>query len=1189
MSRLVWPRLFELYMVPPLADVEGFLDKETRKAIAEVLETDIPENTIPVALRWRLHHHIGVPRMPFKVWRRSRDASPPSQTLDIPNTSINGTHVLDLGISTFFNVRLDTLPAVGQNLTIQALDDQGKPIIGETLTVHTISSVRLRAANIGKLQISGNGTVLNFRGVTMQDMANDPNWEQIEIVGLPVKFDERSPDIYLSTEQGLPFKPVPGVEAAVNRLRIGELLYQPPSASGPGGEPTSDWPTPQPELLVFDELRGHSENPLPLVLEMLEKVDPIDFFTTQSAYERPLGVTGMRQPGGGTATDDATVDLPVAGLTLMTAASDMWGALGLGFGTTDFPPFQFFQDDHIEPTGIRMAAFDYMVTFEVLLPFGLQLELAALASVARFRPQTPAEFHTNTLVENRPFDRDTPNSHEVELRWRRLPRYIPPQGYALAILEGGGLPLVLNDKRIAGGFTAYVAARDPQGNLDHERFINYVDNLRIAPLIGNRVDTYLCAALDVFGRWSDWEAANYVIGPQTPAQPQVLDVQFNLNVPAASGRVVPAAVEIEIAWDWEDRSPHQIEIVGQFYAGNIAPTTAPGGIQTEPGGVFALPVVLEFSGISLNQTPTIASGRATVTRLPVQADDGDARRYKVIVPKVDPILADSDVIRADFSATTTLAYAVYARANEQVNPSATAFSDFTNPTSATVKDPLPAAPPTLAGPPINWTALPDATGVARYRLSFSTVTHADGYIIYEATEAAIRRAAGLAPITDQDITTRATELFNNATRPVVRDTYARLNPDLLEQPQLDVELPGAASGFYVYRVSSMTKERVESELSGALMVAVPRRITPGIPNLRVQPNGSAVHIHVEDGIGEPADHIELFRTRSTMLMTDIDFMGPPVADESSPWTVVTDPANGRTNFQLNDPVPPSWLPYYYRAVALGAHDEPAGLFPGRSGASPTIEAFIPPAGPPDLTALSATLLGASRALVQFRSAAELRPSPLGNHKVGVLTIDRTTVRPESTTHVESNLASVIEDSSPSPAVGTITRRTLDGDGRWLYETVVPLNNNEIAVRIVDPKGRIQEQRIDMPEPPPPLPDLVDLQARIEFEFPFTIELQVSVRSRAPVKRIPFGEPYVLEILVVNSIGTTKSLAEAFLHEIGTTPVEDAFFRSKEADSERRFTYGFRMRQRGSSTTIRQVILRLTDPRGNTNEQRRKVR
>ncbi len=290
-----------------------------------------------------------------------------------------------------------------------------------------------------------------------------------------------------------------------------------------------------------------------------------------------------------------------------------------------------------------------------------------------------------------------------------------------------------------------------------------------------------------------------------------------------------------------------------------------------------------------------------------------------------------------------------------------------------------------------------------------------------------------------------------------------------------------------------------------------------------------------------------------------------------------------------DPVPPSWLPYYYRAVALGRHNEPDGLFPGRSTASATIEALIPPSEPPDLTALSATILGAEQALVQFRSAAELRPSPLGIHRAIVLTIDRSTVRPESTVHAKAELASVVEDNAPSPVVGAITRRSLDGDGRWLYETVVPIDDNQIAVRIVDPMGRVQEQRLDMPEPPLQLPDLVDLEARIAVESSFRVELQASVRSSAPVKRIPFSEPYLLEILVVDSIGRTQSLAETFLHEIGTTPVEGAFFRSKDPDAERRFTYGFRMRQRGSGTTIEQVIVRLTDPRGNTNELRRKVR
>src|SRR5262249_6993618 len=149
----------------------------------------------------------------------------------------------------------------------------------------------------------------------------------------------------------------------------------------------------------------------------------------------------------------------------VSAAIDSWSALALGFGTTDFPGFEKITSPFTEPPRPRMPQFDYMVTIALKLPFGLSVELAALAAPARFGPQVPVDLLGQTLRRNRPLRRDEPSSEAVELRWARLPGQISPHGYAIGVVEDATAPRALNEARRGAGFVPYVPARRPDGDL----------------------------------------------------------------------------------------------------------------------------------------------------------------------------------------------------------------------------------------------------------------------------------------------------------------------------------------------------------------------------------------------------------------------------------------------------------------------------------------------------------------------------------------------------------------------------------------------------------------------------------------------------------------------------------------------------------------------------------------------------
>jgi hypothetical protein len=657
--------------------------------------------------------------------------------------------------------------------------------------------------------------------------------------------------------------------------------------------------------------------------------------------------------------------------------------------------------------------------------------------------------------------------------------------------------------------------------VDNEQVVTFVDNARPAPLTGSRTDSYMCAALDVFGRWSPWVAATHLMAQDPPPlPPQILKASFTTqDKKAVPGRIVFATIEVELAWDWEDRSPADWRLVGGFFdPAGAPPAAAPTSFHTTQG-TSGMQDPVKIVLFSPDNVSAPGSGGQFVP-LPVKATDGEVRRYKFTRP----------FFELDFGAAAKLAYAVYAQSNHKVDP--TRFGPFSAPVVARVNDPLPAAPPAVQ-PAINWTALPDATGVARARLTFGgDASHASGYVVYEASETAIRAATGLGPPpkTGQGstISARADVLKQIAGTTKAMDTFARVHPQLLPVPAVEVTLPAAVDGLYAYTFTSVTAEQVESARSAVTLVAVPRQITPGAPGLRVRPEEGRVRIRVVPGPGAPPAGVALHRVASPALASALDLMGPPLFDRDAPaWHKDAD-----GTFTLLDPVPASWRPYFYRAVAYGKDEPAAGRRAGRSAPSAVMDVQVPPVASPDLTApVVSKATNPALLRVQVRSGADIRVSPLGVHRLRLATANRSGPVPKEELQAEAILPTAPPRAQPPvEALHQLTRGDRDGAGRYLYEGYVPLSDADVLVRLADPLGRVSTQRAVL------APDLLGLLASASGS-----SLTVSVRSAAPVTPPPSGA-FLLELFQEGLKGLVL-LCQAQLHTIGTAPLPGQFVRS----------------------------------------------
>jgi len=1020
---------------------------------------------LAISLRWALNPSIGFPRAPFKLWRRLRHEEPSTAVAG----SVPRSGPATVGFSDqVLEVRFDAQPAPGRTFVVEAVGFNGHVLPGQRLVFTTAGSGRFRAPGISALNLSSGGQVVNVLGLPQHDYVNLPGWTLVDVVGFPFAGGEIAPPEYDPVPQGRAAPSLDGVEAALLRLTAGELVQLDPPAPG-GGLATPVWPFPDPKTFL-DVLR---KEPLPTIADCLTTSRDDDPAHLQALHQPTHTLAGIHQPGISTPSSTAAMSLKTTQYVGL-AVNDNPVALGLGFGTFDVAPVRGWGIKEQLPTGTFIASTDWMVTAEVTFGFGGTYDLAAVGFI-QAPPTALTQLLATQTFANRPPTRDDIGSASVLLSWAPTR---DPIGAGI-LLQRSGTDTVVNAGRPAGsgGFQPYLMPHriGPDGEPPPGERPGVTMPEEPTPLSGSAVTSYAAAPLDVHGRWGPWALTTHVLVADPVQKPVLNDVRIDLPATLpTSGPVVPdAKLTVEVSWDWADRSPDRIEVSGRFVPLGPPPVSV-SGFQTDSAGAvgsFVVTIGFNAAGAPVVRVPTapppppagaVATAQAASvvevedpqsppgTGPPPGSAASQVRRYRLTLP-----------VSLSFAGVNKLAYAVSATAAEAVRPGS--LSGPTDPRATTAADPFPAPAPAIPPVTVLWTAQPDAAGRARTVLSWPAVPGASGYIVWEATETALYDAvAGIAPPTGQTIRARAQDLKTRilANQAKSLSTFTRLNERPQTATSVELELPGSADTLYVYRLSSITAQNVESARStDIVMVGVPRLEQPGTPHLEARPDPatSQVQLTVVPGPGRSPDRLAVHRVRTPLLAEVVDTMGPPrttvAVSTLTPGAVPSlGGAPSRTGYRLMDTVTASWRPYVYRVVALGRDLPDDGIRSGRSPAPGAATVVLPPALPPALTSLTVTRNG-SATLLSLTTDLPWLPTPAGPASLVVAAVDatgtRTVLATIEPTAVREAAALVLP---PAPEPVTATRRAPVG-GTFALTVLVPATTSKVVVTATDPLGR----------------------------------------------------------------------------------------------------------------------------------------
>jgi len=1041
---------------------------------------DIPG--VPIALRWITRPAFGFPRTRFDVWRRPRVERPGTKLFGGTLTTTGTPQQRGWAAGRMYEVQFDALPAPGAVLTVEALDVHWHVIPGQRIDFTAAARGAFRSPGIAALRVRGDGAVGSVVGTPQNQFANEPDWQRTQVVGLPFGTSEIGPPFYDPVPQGYEAPTLDALAAAVMRLGIARVLRMPLPATGVPDIPAPTWDGPDPAGFL-KQLRDTSPSLVPLIGDCLANSDDTDPAKLQALYAVDAQLPGVQQagiPGAPSGPDPATMRLPVVAVSMLSAGSDSETATALGYGTVDFPEqTQLPPTALVYPPGTVRTPFDYMVTAPFVLPDVGRLDLAALAQLQP-DPVPVTGLQAARRQGNRAPAVDQPASEAVQLSWQLSTL---AAGYGVLRSRKPFDAAILNSVRPSGGFDPFIPQRPQAAGGEPLAGVRtaFTDPVSPVPISGAATSRYLVIALDVFARWSSWQLVPYV-STAPPAQvPGLVSASLSTSAAARVGRVVPGTLEVEVVWDWSDRSPDRIELLGAFVAppDSVPPASAPTGVPFGPGG----PAVIRFN---TSGAPFIASGHAGgVAEVPppppppgVSPPDGDRRLYRVTLTGLS----------CDYTTADDVAFALWTLGAEAVRPAAP--SAATGPRVAHAADPIPPDPPALPAIDLIWTALPDATGHARAMLRWTAVPGAK-YVIWEATETALRRAVdptATAPSTPTTILARAgalRSLVTATTQSHARSmiAFSRINERPIDATEVEVVLPGSADTLYAYRVSAITASNVESDRtrsSAVALVAVPRVIVPGRPRLLARAAPAGTRLIVVPGKGSPATGFRLHRVRREGLAAEVGTMGPAViAENASGWTAVSVPVSPTTTAGAEpgqavvDPVPESWYPYYYRAVAVGQEDPGNGGLPGESEPS-AVAAFVrPPAAGPALDNVTAAANTTNR-VVSFRTDLPVRATPVGRAEVAIIglaapspgaRLERTPVIAVSPADVQQGSLGLLV--SPTPAqlavMPEIRRSAPDAQGRCTYTVRFQASVGQGFVDVRDPLGRTLEQAI--PEAP----------------------------------------------------------------------------------------------------------------------------
>ena len=1219
--------------------------RERAEELAPLLGHRFPPSPAAVAVRWRLAPAAMFPRRAFEVWRRP--AVRQLGAFPDVNTDLDARRV-DAGLGAvsltdrrpLFLVCGRAFPRSG-GLTVHALGRTLQRIVGRSRRFDREGDFCLRGAGVCGLEVEGAGHLALEGGIGMRDYALVDDWELIDRVGLPIVPAEVPEEVYRAEGHGPPGSPLPGRKAAFVRLEIGRLLFGKPPA--PPGFSPPPWPAPISEK-VLDDLRAGDRGLVTLLLKTLAGREPGVFLAPDERRTRIENLSGLPTEG----LENVTAAVSPEAAALIAAATDGVAALALGFGTTDF-----VSGEPVGPSVTWPPPFDYMVTFrpDVLrFPTGFDLglfggdeiEYAALATPVTWPLPPPDGLLVEERKTQRPRVLDGSGTEDLRLGWRAIPPEQFAGGVATLASEAGAPPKTLNPPRAGGGFAPLVPAtrvRSDPAEPPEEKTVLTLPG-RPLPFAGERADEYFVGRLDVFGRWSDWAVAPHLARSLPPGRPSLISVQFE---PTEGGidlvaRTVRGQVTIEFGWHWEDRSPLEIELTGLFVTSprdlprfdrprldpddpTPIPDPAPVGFPGNPGGPAGTAIRAVWprpaaDACPVQETPPqIAGGNPLVTVAPVVDAPPDAgglpvagafRRYRTTVQDV----------QVPFDAVERWTLGVYARAKECVNGQ---FGPHVGPRTTTIPNPFRPAAPTLSAD-LQWAALPDATGTARFDLRFPAVSRAAGYAAYLATEQAVHAATAAGPLppgadplppTDGNVRERANALLLLAGQPTSQAAFSRVNVDLLEEPKFELRLPGNSENLFVVTGASVSWQQMESERSSFTIVGVPRSSAPPTPRLfaNFMPGADSapgeVTVTIET-VGPPVADLLLFRSASRTNASVVGRMGPPVAALSAASITAesVDAASGTRRFTASD-IPAgggdgggAW---FYRAVAVGVSDPERGLIGERSPASPVAEILLRPTRIPrigDVRRLAVpgpSVPGPLLHELRWFIDEDFGPGVPGSFLLRLAPLAPNEGEEPGAVSIRTSLAEIpAAGNDPSPTVGGLVRLARDPAAGWEFLAWAPADAPAFLLRLEAPWEKTAEAIVPaQAEPPlaePEPPDLSGLRVRVQPLDLLRRRLRVAFVSSAPAGRSR-EEPHEL------AIGLRRDRVPTFTHvPLPDVPVGadsgSALFRDAVPDAGGRFQYRFTLVERAAPSLflrpVEEVIVRITDPDGLQTELRANV-
>lgn len=1139
MARLAWPYWFraEAARIPwpviaqgqlAAAGRHGIVDEELLERLKRIRELRPTE----IHLRWSCAKELGVPAEPFVVWRRPhRDQR--AEPVDFQSRQVSGGIALSWGrTAASVEVRcspLDPSRAVGLLVT------RGGVSLRETVAADAVTSVGgapvrlvVRCAG-GTRALLVNGFDPDVRIQPLDSVLDDDAWTPFERVGLPV--DDPWPDTSYDTgPQGLFDDPVDPVEAALRRLQRGgpPIGWFPVTSSG---RSAPAWTPPDYGMLV-KEIRAET---LPRIERIFRPALP-PFEQHLVLDETPVdGPTGA---GGGSPLP-ATAKLPPLSLLALPAAADPFLALALGFGTS------YSEEPRFDLPAIGgddlMVTADYPDTPARTGPVTMAAYLpSAPQHLATRTPTTVTALRDGLVAPEAP---EKPWRETVRITWDRPePTAALGQGTgaALARLDDAGDPTAecLLPLRPAGDFRPLLPVPDgPEGEPGFAR-TGMVDAAAEIPIgSGGRQPRYPVAWQDVFGVWSRWEDALYVGDEPPPPRPRI--VAMTLGAQFTGSTLCPATLEVEIAVDWEERTPTAAELRAVLFPMVSSTTSPPAGVTpfgAAPAGCFRRDVVLPFAGAELVAVTGAvvehldAAGENLVAPGPAQGAQGRRYRVRVAVPALD------------FAATARWGVALWSRTQLLIGGVSELSPSPAAPALTSAASPVPVAPiPPPLPPGVPMGSAPDAQGCSHARVHWAVPAGADlepdrGIIVWEVAETAVRQTVGLPPRAPEGTLpgVRLRQLWNAYDALSVdrrRSMFRRLTVLPGAARETDVTLPKGSTDIHLFTVTTLSRSGVESPWPAPApgqqahehlqAVAAPRLRRPAAPEVRsVVGAAGAVSLTLVARSRVPVREFRLFRTRSVAASRSYESMGPAFAvvpAVAPAGGTLPDPVTGELTWtgEWSGTFTASWDDWFVRAVAVPEDAVPVEAVRGLiSPAGEPVVVPVLPASAPDLAPLVATALGTGELLlVTTSTSAPDRDVPLGSHRVSVEVAGATGASGVVPVALSTVPEGPVADGAGGPPAGAHPGAVLVRGARvggrsplavWLTRPDAA-SLAEVMVRLVDPLGRLSEQRVTVPafSPAPPNLELIDAFAVVGRG------VVVRVRSDADVAADP---PYVLAVL-----------------------------------------------------------------------------